>query len=98
MRPPLLGLHQNAKARRKRKQLIFNISETPMKLRPFIVVYSAALLLWLGLTFVTPQPAQRYRPTDATSAKTAAPKPESTDETKAANSDSKPAWTVSASH
>jgi hypothetical protein len=93
-----LGLHQNAKARRKRKQLIFNISETPMKLRPFIVVYSAALLLWLGLTFVTPQPAQRYRPTDATSAKAATPKPEPTDETKAANSDNKPAWTVSASH
>jgi hypothetical protein len=98
MRPLLLGLHQTAKARRKRKQLIVNISETPMKLRPFIVVYSAALLLWLGLTFVTPQPAQRYRPTDATSAKTAAPKPESTDETKATNSDNKPAWTVSASH
>jgi hypothetical protein len=69
-----------------------------MKLRPFIFIYSAALLLWLGLTFVTPQPAQRYRPTDATSAKTAAPKPGPTDETKATNSDNKPAWTVSASH
>jgi hypothetical protein len=69
-----------------------------MKLRPFIFIYSAALLLWLGLTFVTPQSVQRYRPTDAASAKTAAPKPELTDETKAANSDSKPAWTVSASH
>jgi hypothetical protein len=69
-----------------------------MKLRPFIFIYSAALLLWLGLTFVTPQPAQRYRPADATSAKTAVPKPEPTDETKAANSDSKPEWTVSASH
>jgi hypothetical protein len=69
-----------------------------MKLRPFIFIYSAALLLWLGLTFVTLQPAQRYRPTDAASAKTAAPKPEPTNETKAANSDSKPAWTVSASH
>jgi hypothetical protein len=69
-----------------------------MKLRPFIVVYSAALLLWLGLTYVTPQPVQRYRPTGTTFAKAAAPKPEPTDETKAANSDSKPAWTVSASH
>ena len=69
-----------------------------MKLRPFIFIYSAALLLWLGLTFVTPQSVQRYRPTDAASAKTAAPKPELTDETKAANSDSKSAWTVSASH
>jgi hypothetical protein len=97
MRPLLLGLHQTAKARRKRKQLIFNISETPMKLRPFICIYSAALLAWLGLTFVTPQPAQRYRPTAVASAKTATPKPESTDETKAANSDSKPAWTASAS-
>ncbi|MEY5012835.1 MAG: hypothetical protein RLY69_550, partial [Verrucomicrobiota bacterium] len=36
-----------------------------MKLRPFICMYSAALLAWLGLTFVTPQPAQRYRPSDA---------------------------------
>ncbi|MEY5019990.1 MAG: hypothetical protein RLZ22_1078, partial [Verrucomicrobiota bacterium] len=35
-----------------------------MKLRPFICMYSAALLAWLGLTFVTPQPAQRYRPSD----------------------------------
>ena len=69
-----------------------------MKLRPFIVVYSAALLLWLGLTFVTTQSVQLYRPTDATSAKTAVSKPESTNETKAANSESKPAWTVSASH
>lgn len=68
-----------------------------MKLRPFIVVYSATLLLWLGLTYVTPQPVQRYRPTDTASAKTATPKPEPTDETKAANSDSKPTWTVSAS-
>jgi len=79
------------------KQLILNISERPMKLRPFIFIYSATLLLWLGFTFVTPQSAQRYRPTDATSDQTAAPKPEPTDETKAANSDSKPAWTVSAS-
>jgi hypothetical protein len=67
-----------------------------MKLRSFIVIYSAALLLWLGLTFVTPQSVQRYRPTDAASAKTAAPEP--TDETKAANSDSKSEWTVSTSH
>ncbi len=70
----------------------------PMKLRPFIFIYSAALLLWLGLTYVTPQPVQRYRPSDAASAKTATPKPEPTDETKAANSDSKSEWTVSASH
>jgi hypothetical protein len=69
-----------------------------MKLRPFIFIYSAALLLWLGLTYVTPQPAQRYRSADATSAKTAVPKPEPTDETKAANSDSKSEWAVSASH
>jgi hypothetical protein len=77
--------------------LIINISEIPMNLRSFIVAYSAALLVWLGLTFVTPQSVQRYRPTDAASAKTAAPKAEPTDETKAANSDSKPAWTVSVS-
>ncbi len=69
-----------------------------MKLRPFIFIYSAALLLWLGLTFVTPQPVHRYRPVDATPAQTAVPKPEPTDETKAANSDSKSEWTVSASH
>jgi len=69
----------------------------PMKLRPFIFIYSAALLLWLGLTYVTPQPVQRYRPAGTASAKTATPKPESTDDTKAANFDSKPAWTVSAS-
>ncbi len=69
-----------------------------MKLRPFIFIYSAALLAWLGLTYVTPQPAQRYRPIAPASAKTATTKPESTDETKAANSDSKSEWTVSASH
>ncbi len=68
-----------------------------MSLRSFIVAYSAALLVWLGLTFVTPQSVQRYRPTDAASAKTVVPKAESTEETNTANSDSKPGWTVSAS-
>lgn len=46
-----------------------------MKLRPFIFIYSAALLAWLGLTFVTPQSVQRYRPSAPTSAKTPMPKP-----------------------
>jgi len=68
-----------------------------MSLRSFIVAYSATLLVWLGLTFVTPQPVQRYRPTDAASAKTVAPKAEPTEETKTANSDSKSGWTVSVS-
>ena len=68
-----------------------------MKLRSFIFIYSAALLLWLGLTYVTPQPAQRYRPSDAASAKTATPKPEPTDETKAENLVSEPQRSISAS-
>ena len=35
-----------------------------MKLRPFIFIYSAALLLWLGLTYVTPQPVQQNQLND----------------------------------
>jgi hypothetical protein len=66
-----------------------------MKLRPFICMYSAALLAWLGLTFVTPQPAQRYRPSDADPVTNATPKP--IDQTEAANSKSEREWIFSSS-
>ena len=68
-----------------------------MKLRPFIFIYSAALLAWLGLTYMKPQPAQRYRPSAPASAKTATTKPESTSETKAENLVSEPQRSISAS-
>lgn len=66
-----------------------------MKLRPFIFIYSATLLAWLGLTYVTPQPAQRYRPSSPASAKTAAPK--QADPSQAENPDRDEERSVSAS-
>ncbi len=66
-----------------------------MKLRPFICIYSAALLLWLGLTFVTSQSVQRYRSSDSDPVTSANPKP--IDQTKATNSDPKHERTFSTS-
>lgn len=69
-----------------------------MKLRPFIVVYSAALLLWLGLTFVTPISAQRYRKPSASATAPATPKADPTAQAEGAEQGDEEKLSASASH
>jgi len=66
-----------------------------MKLRPFIFIYSTALLAWLGLTFVTTQSVQRYRPSAPASAKS--PMLQPADQANMAISDSQAQRAASAS-
>ena len=68
-----------------------------MKLRPFIFVYSATLLAWLGVTYVTPQPTQRYRPSAPATTKNTPTMPAPTEPSEAENLESKPERSVSAS-
>lgn len=68
-----------------------------MKLRPFIFIYSATLLAWLGVTYVTPQPTQRYRPSAPATAKNTPTIPAPTEQPKAKNLESEPERSVSAS-